>query len=107
MTTAPDAIRALYPEWMIAVRDKDVAALDRVVARDFRYTDNIQGHKRRKAWMQAALAHEIVRQDGRLRGETRSGEWLITDAWHRSGGRWQVVARSAILKPAAPGTRNA
>ena len=41
-------------------------------------------------------------QEGSLRGVTRSGQWLITDVWDRSTGRWQLVARSAILKDKAP-----
>lgn len=118
--TISDQIKALYPRWMQAVRDKYIAALDRIVGSDFRYTDNIQGHKTRDDWMQAALVYEMTsfeftnievieygqtavafvqyRQEGKLRGVTRSGDWLITDVWHCNETVCQVVARSAILK---------
>ena len=32
-----------------------------------------------------------------MRGEPRSGEFLITDTWVKRDGRWQVVARSSIM----------
>lgn len=115
-----EEVESLYPRWMLAVRKKDVAELDRIVAPEFRYTDNMQGNKERDAWMEAALAYEMTsfefnkidiaeyeriavafvqyRQEGKLRGVSRSGDWLITDVWRRSETMCQVVARSAILK---------
>ena len=106
MSARSEEIRALYSDWMLAVRNKDVAELDRIVAPEFRYTDNIQGQKKRDVWMEGALAYEMTsfeftnidvieygqtavafvhyRQDGKLRGVSRSGDWLITDVWHRS-----------------------
>ena len=118
--TASDAITSIYPQWMQAVQDKDVATLDRIVGSEFRYTDNIQGHKNRDAWMEAACVYDIIsfeftsievvdyglmavafvkyRQSASLRGVSRAGDWLITDLWSRSGNGYQVVARSAILR---------
>ena len=120
MNAISDEIRSLYPKWMLAVRNKDVAELDRIVAAEFRYTDNMQGHKKRDAWMEAALVYEMTsfefsnidiaehgqtavafvqyRQDGKLRGVSRTGDWLITDVWRHNETACQVVARSAILK---------
>lgn len=120
MSSMSDEIKSLYPKWMLAVRSKDMAQLDRIVATEFRYTDSIQGHKMRDAWMAAALAYEMTsfefvdidiieygqtavafvhyRQEGKLRGVSRSGDWLITDVWHRKEAACQVVARSAILE---------
>ena len=117
-----DQIRTLYPTWMIAVRDKDLTTIDRIVAPEFRYTDNIQGYKGRDVWLEAALAYEITsfefttvditeygqmavafvqyRQAGKLHGVSRSGDWLITDVWNCAATACQVVARSAILKTA-------
>ena len=115
-----EEIRSLYPRWMLAVRNKDVAELDRIVAPEFRYTDNIQGSKERDAWMAAALVYEMTsfefssidiaehgqtavafvqyRQEGKLHGVSRSGDWRIMDVWCRNETACQVVARSAILK---------
>ena len=120
MNAMLDEIRSLYPQWMLAVRNKDVVELDRIVAAEFRYTDSVQGHKKRDVWLEAALAYEMTsfdfadievveygqtavafvqyRQEGKLRGVSRSGDWLITDVWHRNGTRCQVVTRSAFLK---------
>jgi hypothetical protein len=123
MSTISDDIKSLYPRWMQAVRDKDITALDRTVGSGFRYTDNVQGHRTRDDWMKAALVYEMTsfeftsmdsteygqttvafvqyRQEGKLRGVSRNGDWLITDAWHRNETTCQVVARSAILKTTA------
>lgn len=120
MNAMSEEIKSLYPTWMLAVRSKDVAQLDIIVATEFRYTDSIQGHKMRDAWMTAALAYEMAsfeftdidiveygqtavafvhyRQEGKLRGVSRSGHWLVTDVWHRKETACQVVARSAILE---------
>src|SRR5262245_58432505 len=109
-----DEIKSLYPQWMRAVQKRDVAALDRIVAPGFRYTDNIQGHKDRAAWMEAALVYEITsfefkgieiidygpmaaafvryHQEGSLRGVSRAGDWLITDLWSHDASGHQVVA---------------
>jgi ketosteroid isomerase-like protein len=120
MPTTSNEIMALYSKWMTAIRDKDMAELDRIVAPSFRYTDNVQGHKRRNVWIEAALTYEMTsfeftgieieqydqvvvvfvqyRQEAKLRGVSRSGDWFITDVWHHDADEWEVVARSAILR---------
>jgi hypothetical protein len=47
---------------------------------------------------QTAVAFVQYRQDGKLHGVSRSGDWLITDVWRRNETACQVVARSAFLK---------
>ena len=44
-----------------------------------------------------AVALTEYHQDATVRGSPRSGDFLITDAWIKRDGRWQVVARSSIL----------
>ncbi len=124
MSTTLDTIKALYHEWTTAMVEKNLPVVERIVAPEFRYTDNIQGHKRRDLWFEAMLAYEMksftftrievadygalaiafveYTQEAALRGVTRSGDWLISDAWRRVAAGWQLVARSAILQPNTP-----
>ena len=59
MTATSDTIKALYNEWTIAMVAKIFAVVERIMAPEFRYTDNIQGHKRRDAWFKAMFAYEM------------------------------------------------
>jgi ketosteroid isomerase-like protein len=124
MTATSDTIKALYHEWTTAMVEKNLPVVERIVAPEFRYTDNIQGHKRRDARFEALIAYEMrsftftkvevaeyddlviafveYTQEAMLRGVPRSGDWLITDAWRRGTVGWQLVARSAILKANTP-----
>jgi ketosteroid isomerase-like protein len=109
----------LYNEWMEAVRRRDLALLDRVLADEYVYTASGQGRVDRAGWLRTvsvydlqtfefprldvrlygdvALAECQYRQTGAVDGQPRSGDFLITDTWVRRAGRWQIAARSSIL----------
>ena len=42
---------------------------------------------------QTAVSFVQYRHEGKLRGVSRSGDWLITDVWRRNETACQVVAR--------------
>ena len=56
MSTTLDTIKALYHEWTTAMAEKNLPVVERIVLPPFRYTDNIQGHKRRDVWFEALIA---------------------------------------------------
>jgi len=109
----------LYNEWMEAVRRRDLASLDRVLAAEYVYTASGQGRVDRQRWLEMVSVYDLqtfefkgldvrlygeialvlceYRQTGTVAGEARTGNFLITDMWVRRDSRWQVAARSSIL----------
>lgn len=109
----------LYNEWMEAVRRRDLAWLDRVLADEYVYTATGQGRVDRQGWLRMVSVYDLqafefprsevrvygdvavvlcdYRQTGTVGGAVRSGNFFITDVWVQRDGRWQVVARSSIL----------
>src|SRR5947209_410870 len=121
MDTTEQTLTALYHRWMQAVKDKDLPALQPILAEEYIYTASGQGRFSREQWLGAVAVYDvetfsfpsiavrrygdmavaIIRyvQEGVYRGERRGGDFLITDVWVHRDGRWQVVARSSILNP--------
>jgi ketosteroid isomerase-like protein len=105
---------------MTAAQRRDFTTLERILAPQFVYTDNGIGRQTRAQWLDGVRTYDLEQfafkaievmpygdvaiaivtydQTGRRNGEPRSGLFLITDVWHRTGGGWQVIARSSILK---------
>ena len=119
MNPVAEEFSRLYKEWMEAVRRRDMAWLDHLLADDYVYTASGQGRVDRDGWMEMVSVYTLqsfefrqldVRsygdaavvlcdylQTGAVGGEARTGDFLITDTWVRRDGRWQVAARSSIL----------
>lgn len=124
------AVLRVQREWMEAVRDKDAAALDRILADDYTYTDSRGGvtnkadslrqtrnqNDQMKAFHtseEAARVYgDVAIVTGRLRVEgTASGvpydaEVRFTDILARIDGRWRAVAahasRAGERRPPSP-----
>ncbi len=119
MNAVDQEFSRLYNEWMDAVRRRDLALLDGILADEYVYTASGQGRFDRQGWLQAVSVYDLqtfefrrldvrlygdvalvlcdYRQTGAVRGEPRSGDFLITDLWVKRSDRWQVAARSSIL----------
>ena len=119
MNAAAQEFAHLYNEWMEAVRRRDLAWLDHLLADDYVYSASGQGRVEREGWMKMVSAYTLqrfefrqldvrvygdaavavcdYRQAGSVGGEARTGDFLITDTWVRRDGRWQVAARSSIM----------
>jgi len=107
-------IGRLSEEWTRAIRDRDHAALDRLIADDFTFTSE------RGRWGKARFIENTLRWDllgmefadvlirvhgptavfqarvalrARLDGRDFSGESYLTDIWVDRGGGWQAIAR--------------
>jgi ketosteroid isomerase-like protein len=109
----------LYDEWMHAVRRRDLASLDRILADEYACTASGQGRVDRQGWLQMVSVYQLqsfefmrldvrlygdvalvlcdYRQTGTVGGEARSGNFLITDLWSGglTGGRLPRGARSS------------
>ena len=117
-----DALLALSEEWMNAVRERDAATLERLVAPAFRFMAIHLAPEpmNREQWLNAALTgYEIVSfsfldadvvvhgdtgivhsrysQIGNLGTTDLSGVFRLTDVWGRREGDWQVLARHSSL----------
>lgn len=115
-----DRIIALERTVMEAVRDRDVAQLDRLLGADFTLTTGRRGNevRSRAEWLEVtdreyvlddyafeelevqhygdcAIARSRYRQVGRLGGERRDGAYRMTDVWVRSPDGWKLQARHA------------
>jgi ketosteroid isomerase-like protein len=113
----------LEHEWMECVQQRDLARLATILADDYTYCATGHGRLTRQDWLDTLPVYDLhtfslvdpqVRIYGdvavvvvqmpmtaTVRGAARNGEALITDTWVRRDGRWQVVARSSTLTPAA------
>ena len=113
------AVLRVQREWMEAVRDKDAAALDRILADDYTYTDSRGGvtnkadslretrnqNDRMKAFHTseetARVYGDVAIVTGRLRvegvaaGVPYDAEVRFTDILARIDGRWRAVAAHA------------
>ena len=116
---ASSEIRRLEDAWIRSMRDQDLAARDRVLAREFTYTVAVAGRplstidrdayvRRAKGYVVRASHFEesLVRtygdvaivtsryfQTATLHGKDRSAEFLLTDTWLKRDGRWKAAAR--------------
>ena len=109
-------------EWATAIRAREAAALERLVADEYVPQAPGIGRMPRAAWLHAALhAYEISsfafddvlihvygdtavmqsrhQQQASFEGEDRSGALFVTDVWVRLAGRWQVAARHSSFAP--------
>jgi len=127
-TATGDAVNEfvnLEREWMKAVARHDEEAVKRFMADDFTLTSaystgdlvtreqflkNIQSVQqneltfsdaRVKFYGDVAILKARIKDNYRMNGEDRSGDYLITDVWVKHDGRWQVVTRhsSIPMKP--------
>jgi ketosteroid isomerase-like protein len=114
-----EVVLRVQREWMEAVRDKDVAALDRILADDYTYTDsrgrvsnkadNLRQARavggRMKAFhtsdAKARVYGDLAIVTGRMRiegvasGQPYDAEVRFTDILARIDGRWRAVAAHA------------
>jgi len=117
----PAALQRLENEWIRAVRERDSAALERLLAPDFAFTVAVAGKPLstidRDAYVNRAKGYSVqesrfeeivVRlhgdvavvtsryvQKATLHGRDRSAEFLLTDTWVKRGGTWVAVARTS------------
>jgi ketosteroid isomerase-like protein len=113
------AVLRVQHEWMEAVRDKDAAALDRILADDYTYTDSGGsvsnkadslrqartggGHMKAfhtsdakaRVYGDMAIITGRVRMEGVARGEPYDSEVRFTDILARIDGQWRAVAAHA------------
>jgi len=117
---------ALTESWSAAARDRDVAALERVLADDFLFTSSLSSGSlqtrkqyidfvtnvlaihsfsfsdfRVRRWPGAAVVHSRYHQLGTILGEKWPAEFLLTDVWIETDGVWRAVARHSS-QPVAP-----
>jgi ketosteroid isomerase-like protein len=109
-------IGALLDQYMRALLDKDVAALDRIWADDLTFVnprgellskqnrmDNIksgatafkairESDRRIRTYGKAAVATFKVALDAQYSGQDSSADYLVTTAWAHRGDSWQMVA---------------
>lgn len=119
MHGADHEFRTLEEAWMRAVQRKDLLALDAMLAPDYVYTASGQGRWSRQQWLETVAVYDLnhftfldvetrlygdvavvlarYRQEARVAGAVRGGDFLITDVWVNRDGRWQVAARSSIM----------
>jgi catechol 2,3-dioxygenase-like lactoylglutathione lyase family enzyme/ketosteroid isomerase-like protein len=126
-----DELARLVHEWLDAVRRRDVAFLERLLAPEFTLTTGRLGSEIRTrdeylritrdeyrleefafeaidvvAEGDAAVLRSRLRQRGSMGSEDRTQSFLMTDVLFRRDGRWQAVARHVSplpppLRPAA------
>jgi ketosteroid isomerase-like protein len=115
------ALGRLENEWIRAVRERDFAALERLLAPDFAFTVAVAGKPLstidRDAYVARARGYTVresrfdeivVRlhgdvavvtaryvQKAALHGRDRSAEFVLTDTWVRRGATWVAVARTS------------
>jgi ketosteroid isomerase-like protein len=113
----------LQEDWMRAVQERDMDALERIVGAGFRFMAIHLGPEpmTRAVWMAAAregytivsfayehmdidvfgdtgVVHSRYSQVASYQTVSLSNVFRLTDVWSRQDGRWQVVARhSSIL----------
>ena len=109
-----EEIARLRSAWTDAIRDRDEATLDRLMADEFVFIDERGGWGKERfianvqRWDLVGMTFDdvLVRDYGpvvamharvalhaRLDGRDMSGEWYVTDLWVRRNEQWQVVAR--------------
>jgi ketosteroid isomerase-like protein len=110
-----------------AMQTKDRAALDQLLAPDFGLTALVEGYSLLKktradamglkqdirAWYfhesdvrllgdTALVASRVAMESKLADGADRSGEFLVVDAWRRSGSSWRLAARYSSRAEPAP-----
>ncbi|MBW3658910.1 MAG: nuclear transport factor 2 family protein [Actinobacteria bacterium] len=113
-------IAELERTFMDAVRDRDMARLERLLGGDFTLTTGRRGRevRSRAEWLEVtdreyviddyafeelevqhygscAIARSRYRQVGRMGGERRDGAYRMTDVWVRMPDGWRLQARHA------------
>ncbi len=113
--TYEQEVRAASAAWAEAIKRRDVAAAERILAAEYALMASGIGEMPRAKWLaslddyvvdsyefndvrvhvygETAVMRSRYRQTATLFGEDRSGEMLVTDVWVKRDGRWQVVAR--------------
>jgi ketosteroid isomerase-like protein len=111
-------LERLEHEWMRAVRDRDLAFLDALLAEEFTLTTGRRGTevRGRREWLDitreryvieefsfselevlplgdAAVVRSRYRQRGRMDDQDRTQEFLMTDVFARREGEWRAVTR--------------
>lgn len=126
-----DELEALTRRVVSAVRERDLALLDAVLAPGFTLTTGRPGAevRTREAWLaitagryevdeerleelevaplgaDGALVRYRLVQRARMDGADRSGAFRVSDAWARGAGGWRLAARHSTAVPAAGGER--
>jgi len=122
-TNAEKELRQLEIEWNNAIVRKDVAALERILAKEFVYIDYIGGVNRKADLIKSVKNSQatvepfetedvVVRIYGRtavitgrftqkilFKGQTFSGQFSYTDVYVKRGKRWQAVSAHSSRIP--------
>lgn len=108
-------VRAASSVWAEAIKNRDVAAAERILGEEYSLMAPGLAEMPRAAWLSSLhdyVVHSYSFDDVKIRlygetavmrsrytqsatvfGKDRSGQMLITDVWVKRDGRWQVVAR--------------
>jgi ketosteroid isomerase-like protein len=122
-------LKKLESEWIRAVREQDLPALEQVLSPDFTFTVAVAGRPlstiSRDAYIHRAKGYAVreskfdetlarmygdvavvtsrYTQKAVLHGRDRSAEFLLTDTWVRLDGQWLAAARVSS-RPEHPAT---
>jgi ketosteroid isomerase-like protein len=110
-----EEIRGCEREWMQAVKDHNMSAVEEFLGEEFEMVSSSLGFADRAEYLQAAreyeleefqvldanvdvhgdwaIVHCMYTQKARLRGRDVSHDFFFTDVWIFRDGRWQVVTR--------------
>ena len=107
----------LETRWMTAWKEKDVAAVRKILAEDFTLTSSLSSGVlvNKEEWIEklqhydckdfrfdkmvvrvygnTAVVNSSFHQEATANGKDWSGDFLITDVWVKAKEDWQVVAR--------------
>jgi ketosteroid isomerase-like protein len=128
-TTIETEIIELEQQLAAAIQHQDIALMDRFLAEDYFLAIGVQGQRLqivpRAAWLetlkvyvteslvvndvrvhaygQTAVVLMLFTQKAAVRGQDRSGQFMITDIWSKQTDGWRVVERhsSRPEQPAA------
>ena len=120
--TAKQRIATLEDQWIQAVIRRDAAAFDRLLHRDFVYTEDDRLYTRAQLIRETTTGADTVTSGrnedlvvrvqgdvgiatgwlvlvGRSGGRPFTRRYRYTDTWVKDSGRWRVLAAQDYLKP--------
>jgi hypothetical protein len=106
-----DELEALTRRVVAAVRERDLALLDAVLAPGFTLTTGRPGAevRTREAWLAITAGRYEVDEERLEELEVAplgaDGAFRVSDAWARGAGGWRLAARHSTAVPAAGGER--
>jgi ketosteroid isomerase-like protein len=125
-------LQSLSVDWMEAWKAGDTARLESLLAPEFELVVSAALAKPlpRSEWLRLAVSGYVCRsfrykqqnirvlgdfavvaslfeQEASVNGQDRSGEFFLTDFWHRHKNSWQVVARYSSMPEAVSASSSA